>query len=176
MNPEKFPNKRLTFKCGQDIDAMANIEGGKFCQLCNKTVIDFTNKTHQQFLEITKDKEHYCGIYYEEQVEDIYPINLAFSKPFLVAASFTALLGLTSSTAIAQDKNKPKTEQSQVDTSEQENVVIYDASVDTKDTKCSALEEARKHKIVETRGRIIYFSKRFPFIKSRQKRIRLAGF
>jgi hypothetical protein len=176
MKPEKFPNKRLTFKCDQDIDRMPTTKEGKYCQLCKKTVIDFTDKTYQQFLDITKDKIHYCGIYYEEQIEDIYPINLNFRKPKLIATFLTAILGLSSSTILAQDKIKPKTEQSPIDTSDQENIVINDTSDNTSEKKCSALEKARKHKIIETQGRIIYFSKKFPFIKSRKKRIRLAGF
>jgi hypothetical protein len=41
-----------------------------FCSGYQKNIFDFRNKSNEEFLEITKNREAYCGIYLENQIRN----------------------------------------------------------------------------------------------------------
>jgi hypothetical protein len=54
---------RLKFKntCSENWNTMLPDEKGKFCNLCSKTVIDFTGSSHQEILSYLKANKNTCG-------------------------------------------------------------------------------------------------------------------
>lgn len=173
---ERFRSKTLVFKCEQDIDRMPNVDGGKYCQLCAKTLIDFRQKTYKEFIEITKDKTDYCGIYHPEQVEDIYPIELNFRKPRLFIATIASFFGVTLTSAFAQPRPEVKTEQTTNDT-----LSIEPSEKTTEQTQASEkypdnCTPKESHDKIDNNKRVIYLSKSFPFIHRKPKRRYTRGF
>lgn len=45
----------------QDWEQMRKEEGGRFCNQCHKTVIDFTNLTNQEIIDIVSGSSKICG-------------------------------------------------------------------------------------------------------------------
>lgn len=74
--------------CSQDWNSMSEDSTGKFCQSCQKNVIDFTSKSDSDIKEFLKDKqgEKLCGRFYVHQVEririEIDPNLLVSGIPF----------------------------------------------------------------------------------------------
>lgn len=55
--------------CQENWDQMTNIKGGKFCQSCQKNVIDFSNKTEKEIYQTLKNaKGRVCGKFRVSQV------------------------------------------------------------------------------------------------------------
>lgn len=63
----------LTNPCSENWNSMQMDEVGRFCQSCQKSVIDFTSKSDSEIKEFLKDKqgEKLCGRFYIHQVERI---------------------------------------------------------------------------------------------------------
>lgn len=74
--------------CSEDWNSMQMDEVGRFCQSCQKSVIDFTSKSDSEIKEFLKDKqqEKLCGRFYIHQVEririEIDPKLLVSGIPF----------------------------------------------------------------------------------------------
>jgi len=54
MEDNKILNARLTFSCTQDWNNMIEHQGGKFCNSCEKTVYDMTDKNAAYFIRIVQ--------------------------------------------------------------------------------------------------------------------------
>lgn len=63
----------LTNPCSENWNSMQVDAIGRFCQSCQKSVIDFTSKSDNEIKEFLKDKqgEKLCGRFYVHQVERI---------------------------------------------------------------------------------------------------------
>lgn len=63
----------LTNPCSESWDSMQTDDVGRFCQSCQKSVIDFTSKSDDEIQEFLKDKqkEKLCGRFYIQQIERI---------------------------------------------------------------------------------------------------------
>lgn len=74
--------------CSESWNSMQMDEVGRFCQSCQKSVIDFTSKSDSEIKEFLKDKqgEKLCGRFYIHQVEririEIDPKLLVSGIPF----------------------------------------------------------------------------------------------
>lgn len=79
-DPREFSNIRqksitralvhIAAPCSENWDEMDEAKGGKFCKVCQNCVIDFTEKTNDEIIEIlkgAKDKT-ICGRFYNTQV------------------------------------------------------------------------------------------------------------
>jgi len=86
---------RIPEPCHEDWNKMTVDEKGRFCNVCSKSVVDFTNKTDTEIhsILIEKSKEKVCGRFNKNQVErpietNYFPINTnsGFRKLFLAAA------------------------------------------------------------------------------------------
>ena len=75
-NPQMTPNRAkivLTNPCSENWNSMQVDTVGRFCQSCQKSVIDFTSKSDYDIKAFLKDKqgEQLCGRFYVHQVERI---------------------------------------------------------------------------------------------------------
>lgn len=99
--------------CSQNWDAMTPNERGRFCDLCQKTVIDFTTWSDTAMYNFfSKDHGHVCGRFLSTQLDR--PINIPY-QPHSRLYRITVALGLTlmftqAPHLLAQNKS-PKTEQ-----------------------------------------------------------------
>lgn len=84
----------LTNPCSENWNAMQVDNVGRFCDSCQKSVIDFTSKSDEEIKTFLKDKrgEQLCGRFYVNQVEririeidqNILISNIPFWQKFLV--------------------------------------------------------------------------------------------
>jgi TonB family protein len=58
----------FSFPCKEDIDAMDSCDQGKHCKTCDRTIIDFRDKSQEELDELKKSNKHICGIFSEKQV------------------------------------------------------------------------------------------------------------
>lgn len=85
---------RIPEPCHEDWNKMTVDEKGRFCNVCSKSVVDFTNKTDTEIHSILmeKTKEKVCGRFNTNQIERPiqaiqFPLNSnGFRKIFLAAA------------------------------------------------------------------------------------------
>jgi hypothetical protein len=63
--------------CSENWDAMQDITKGKFCNLCSKQVIDFTNFTDEQIIQYFEQQGETCGRLTQKQIDRI---NLLLQK------------------------------------------------------------------------------------------------
>jgi hypothetical protein len=80
--------------CHEDWNAMTPEETGRFCSVCTKGVVDFTNKTTEEIQEyfIQNQGQKVCGRFKNEQVNRLtIPIpksvleqNMSFHRAFLL--------------------------------------------------------------------------------------------
>lgn len=56
--------------CSENWESMSPQEKGRFCAVCNKCVIDFTQKQSEEILQILTEKgnEKVCGTFYNHQL------------------------------------------------------------------------------------------------------------
>lgn len=57
--------------CFEDWESMSPEEKGRFCSVCSKTVIDFTQKQPHEIQQIMEEKkgERVCGKFYDHQLK-----------------------------------------------------------------------------------------------------------
>ncbi len=86
---------RIPEPCHEDWNKMTVDEKGRFCNVCSKSVVDFTGKTDNEIhsILIKKSKEKVCGRFNKNQVErpiDLQGVslnsNIGFRKLFMAAA------------------------------------------------------------------------------------------
>lgn len=98
--------------CNQDWKKMTILEKGRYCESCEKTVIDFTNLSRQEIIRKLDGKKEVCGRIYASQLTEI---NATKSKTEFYFAKWAMLLGLGSILGISEpvisQNIKPKIEQ-----------------------------------------------------------------
>lgn len=59
--------------CSEDWDRMSPLENGRFCAVCNKCVIDFTQKAPSEIRQILAERknEKTCGRFYTVQLDPV---------------------------------------------------------------------------------------------------------
>lgn len=70
--------------CFEDIQLMKDIPEGKYCQVCQKKVIDFTNMTDKEIKIYLKNNNPSCGIFFTHQLEQK---STSFSNKLLIFSS-----------------------------------------------------------------------------------------
>ena len=88
--------------CNQDWQSMKTIGGNKFCNKCQKEVIDFTGYSKSEIIKKINGHKEVCGKLNPAQLEDKivskYPSNQYFSK-FAFFLGLSSIIGLTEPTA-----------------------------------------------------------------------------
>lgn len=81
----------LVFPCQENIDNMPDTDNGKFCQLCTKEVIDFTEMNREEIVRILSKKKS-CGIYRPDQLDHInHPIVHIKPKKHILRLALASL-------------------------------------------------------------------------------------
>lgn len=64
-------NIQIPKPCSENWEMMSSQEKGRFCSVCNKCVIDFTQKQPNEILQIIDEKqdEEICGRFYNHQLD-----------------------------------------------------------------------------------------------------------
>jgi len=108
MSPKK---KALTLTvpepCGENFNKMTPVKGGKFCDSCEKTIVDFRTMSDYQILRFYKENNgKICGVFNQKQLNRAmpFPMEVAPSKNWKAVAALAAGLlfsgGLVSQTTI----------------------------------------------------------------------------
>ena len=159
---------KMEFICNQDWNSMDVTERGRFCLQCKKEVIDFTLHSEKQLEDFKKQNGEACGMFTAEQAYDdiITPIRLTPLRKF--AATIITLFALETTQAGAQQKDSVKTEQAP----------DWKPGGENKANICPVQEEEsirhhwRKTKLFSIGRKAVYLTKRFPFIRIRDKYVR----
>lgn len=92
----------MNFSCPERIDEMSPTNNGRFCDSCQKDIIDFTemsnDEVHEQLKNVTSKT---CGIFKKRQVMNSYRVELG--SRFRLAFMLVFLLGVSSTDILAQD-------------------------------------------------------------------------
>jgi TonB family protein len=83
----------LSFSCPEDWNKMAPCGQGRFCGSCQKTVIDFTQKSDGEIqMLLAKREGEVCGRFFSQQLAQPIKSRFSFRKVF---SSVLVLLGLS---------------------------------------------------------------------------------
>jgi len=99
--PEDITQIKLKFSCQENWDDMRPVDGGKFCNKCQKKVYDFTDSNTDEFRRIMTENPGSCGKYKIDQV-DYAPATLPRWKQWVSAALVLIGFNLADNKAIAQ--------------------------------------------------------------------------
>ncbi|WP_208094594.1 hypothetical protein [Mucilaginibacter agri] len=102
--PEDITSVKLKFSCQENWDVMQPVEGGHFCNKCNKPVYDFTNAKADDFRKIMAEFPGTCGLYKSTQALSAPP-RLSFWNKWLSAA--VLLLGFNVTGCHKENKPQP---------------------------------------------------------------------
>lgn len=69
---------RITESCSEKLENMTDVEAGKFCELCNKTVIDFSAYTNSEIKDFFHEKrgQNVCGIFFKTEQKKVFTSQL----------------------------------------------------------------------------------------------------
>ncbi|MBI3234145.1 MAG: hypothetical protein HYZ42_08900 [Bacteroidetes bacterium] len=103
---------KITEPCQEKWGRMSKTKRGRFCQSCEKVVVDFTKFSDQQLVDYFKThKTGFCGNFYEDQLNRAY-IDATPSSKFSINwqkyAAMLSTLFLGIGAASAQVKLMPK--------------------------------------------------------------------
>jgi hypothetical protein len=95
--------------CSQNWDEMSITDKGRFCDSCNKTVIDFTNYSDQQLADFFKrSKAHTCGKFRNDQLEKpLYTLQSSQNRslPQLLVSAALAIGAINNANASGKQKD-----------------------------------------------------------------------
>jgi hypothetical protein len=154
----------MTFVCDQDWNDMKISGHGRHCEVCSKTVFDYSDKSIDQIAKA--DNRELCGLFRAEQIDpDLHPIEAPFSlRTTLITLG--AVFGLELSQVHGQElEQRPKIENVTKDSAQAATIALDARSED---------KAVQPQDCGNTKPRIrkkYYFTKRFPFIAKRKTRI-----
>jgi TonB family protein len=91
QNREQIKGVELKFICNENWDKMHPVEGGRHCDVCNKKVVDFTNKDQNDFTKAWEEAEgKLCGRFKAKQT--VHLPQFRFDRAAAIAATSTLLL------------------------------------------------------------------------------------
>ncbi len=105
MRASHYPYLDFSFKCGQDWSAMETQGENKFCQSCQKTVIDFSKMNNTEALTYLNANKNTCGSMSSKQLAELntrigmQDIRFFSLKNLLLGAGISA-----SASGFAQEK------------------------------------------------------------------------
>ena len=91
MNKPKSIKIAIPKPCVANYDEMSATQAGRFCNSCQKEVVDFTNMTDDEiFRFFTKQKGNVCGSIHPERLNTSFKFRKAshFKLPGKIAAAF----------------------------------------------------------------------------------------
>jgi hypothetical protein len=101
---ENQPIVRLNFTCNRNWEDMAAVEGGRFCNDCQKKVVDFTGKTNDEIAAyLMSSTTKICGRLTASQLAS--PLPKPFWKHWFSAAAMLAAIFMGTKEASAQKQS-----------------------------------------------------------------------
>lgn len=83
---------KIGYSCQQDWQAMSAVDSNKYCQSCNKIVIDFSRLSDEEILQYFEKQQgkKSCGYFNEQQLRSLNkrlasPSNTSFLKPLILS-------------------------------------------------------------------------------------------
>jgi len=74
-------NIQIDKPCSEDFKTFTKADNGGFCNLCKKTVVDFTKMSDQEILNyFSNEKSKTCGLFLEPQLKSYSNANSSFNK------------------------------------------------------------------------------------------------
>ncbi|MGB5943094.1 MAG: carboxypeptidase-like regulatory domain-containing protein [Leeuwenhoekiella sp.] len=96
--------------CAEDWSKMTPMERGRYCDSCEKEVLDFTNFSQREIALRIKNGENICGRFRKDQLERPYFLPEENSlKSWKLVAAFTSLLGFCSPALAQHSSDEVKT-------------------------------------------------------------------
>jgi hypothetical protein len=97
--------------CHQDWDQMKTLEKGKFCEQCQKDVIDFTSSSRDTIIKVVRRESKICGRFTPDQLKQNYS-DKSFKASLFPKLAFIVGIGsiLGVSEPVQAKPDKPKTE------------------------------------------------------------------
>jgi hypothetical protein len=145
MNP-LYVKVHIPKPCKENWDDMLPAEQGRFCLNCQKTVVDFTQKSDAEILDYLSRTSNLCGRFYTHQVLQPYELPRTFWqkwKDFVAAASLvigTKLAVITPSLAQTQAL-RPKVQTIQHEIQQPVSIVAPDGNIYLKGTLLAKEDE-----------------------------------
>ena len=174
--PMNRPTHGMRFNCDRGWETLAPDKGGRFCDSCQKTVIDFTGWNREELIAWFKREPETCGMFERHQVDPRYvPIEQVgrnARRGFL--AMLTAFsLGAAHAQAPTEPARMEQTPRTPGTGTERGDRAHRPYSVNPKKTwaECPAIPERtpRRHKVR------VYLSRSFPFVHVGKRRFRAIG-
>ncbi len=162
------------FKCQQAVSSFARTEQGQYCGECKTHVIDFSEKTNQEIIDIiSMNGGKVCGSIFKGQLEENTTSPFSFRNKVAVT-SLAALLGMGVETASAGNPDRTQTEiviSSELQTSfavQVQGEHTAQPAIETPD-KPEKKKKERKRKTFMRIGSVSFYTQNvFPFIGARR--------
>ena len=105
---ENQPIARLNFTCNRNWEEMTVVDGGRFCNNCQKKVVDFTGKTNDEIAAyLMSSTTQVCGNFKQSQLVPSLPKPIWkrwFSAAAMFAAVFIGIKEASAQTSITNAK------------------------------------------------------------------------
>jgi hypothetical protein len=155
---------KMEFICDQNWDNMTPTQNGRFCDVCDKNVEDFTKFPLNVVQEKTKNNpSKSCGSFRIEHIDPtiIRPIQAPKAFKYLTFVS-TLLFSMTSNQAEAQLRKNVKMERVETRLTELKPEKLNQPQIVSDTTE---VQEERCFMPLPKRRKSYYLTKKFPFIK-----------
>ncbi len=107
----KYLQISIPAPCHENWDSMTHAERGRYCNSCQKTVIDFSSMTDEQLLDFFKEnKKDVCGRFYDHQLKNPIPVPVRKIPWLTYFFKITIPAFLFMAKAAAQEVIKPRIE------------------------------------------------------------------
>ena len=92
----------MNFSCPENVAGMALTENGRFCDSCQKDIVDYTGMSNDEVLDkLKRASGKTCGIFKKRQI--IISNRLEIGSRFRLAFMLVFMFGMSSSKLMAQD-------------------------------------------------------------------------
>lgn len=172
-NTDVMKNHRgMRFTCDRSWEEMSPIEGGRFCNACQKPVIDFSGWSRADLIAYFQARPDTCGQFEPHQVDPtLVPIERvggAVRRGF-----FATLAALAIGTIQAQDKAAPApTEQVHTKPTARSAQRTATDHLTSHPRKPWPVDEAKANTPKKTARNRVYLASRFPFVIVRRKHVK----
>lgn len=173
-----MPHSQINFeyKCNQKQSALKTLNGKLFCESCQTSIHDLTQKNRTEIKEYIKQNGgSLCGQFFQDQIEDSPSVKSMVSFK-LAAASVAAFFALSTTKISAQSKDGIKTEQHESSSDSKNNseiVLVNGDSVCTVYTSDDFESTDSENKYYRKQYMVIgkrhfFVTNKFPFFISRK--------
>jgi|JI7StandDraft_1071085.scaffolds.fasta_scaffold130052_2 hypothetical protein len=166
---------RMTFICNQDWESMSLTANGRFCEVCNHEVVDFSEKSLEELALVKSSRNgNFCGRFKVSPDPNIVaPISTPRTLKILTIFS-SIFLFVSTKTLSAQTNNRNQTEQTDQKNGWQTNsdTIYLDCDSSRIHVTDSSLLKDKPKPFLTTKRKEYYWTKKFPFITKTYKPIK----